>query len=36
MLVGFEQAMVFETENGDLVIRDLLLKDYPIFVRLAD
>ncbi|MCZ6675457.1 MAG: right-handed parallel beta-helix repeat-containing protein, partial [Verrucomicrobia bacterium] len=36
VLDGFEQEMVFETETGDLVIRNLLVKDYPIIVRLAD
>jgi hypothetical protein len=36
VLNGFEQELVFETETGDLVIRDLLVKDYPIFVRLEN
>ncbi len=33
---GFEQELVFETENGDLVIRDLLVRDYPILLRLIE
>jgi hypothetical protein len=36
VLDGFEQELIFETGNGDLVIRNLLVKDYPIIVRLAD
>jgi hypothetical protein len=32
---GFEQEIVVEEENGDLVIRDLLIKDYPIIFRLT-
>ena len=35
VLHGFEQGMITETEGGNLVIRDLLVKDYPIFLRLA-
>ena len=33
---GFEQELNIETGAGDLVIRDLLVRDYPIFVRLTD
>jgi hypothetical protein len=33
---GFEQELVVETKNGDLVIRDLLIKNYPIIFRLGD
>ncbi len=33
ILNGFEQELVAETENGDLVIRNLLVKDYPIILR---
>jgi hypothetical protein len=36
VLAGFEQQLVAEDEAGDLVIRDLLIKDYPIFLRLSD
>jgi hypothetical protein len=32
---GFEQELITGTEGGDLVIRNLLVKDYPIIVRLA-
>ena len=35
VLHGFQQQMITSEENGDLVIRDLLLKDYPIILRLA-
>jgi hypothetical protein len=35
ILNGFEQALVTSTENGSLVIRDLLIKDYPIIIRLS-
>jgi hypothetical protein len=33
VLNGFEQELVTEAENGDLVIRNLLVKDYPIILR---
>jgi hypothetical protein len=36
VLNGPEQEMIFETENGNLVIRDLLVRDYPIILRLID
>jgi hypothetical protein len=32
-LYGFEQELNFETQNGNLVIRNLLVKDYPIIIR---
>ncbi|MBE0687376.1 MAG: hypothetical protein IH585_15400 [Anaerolineaceae bacterium] len=35
VLYGFEQELVSSNEDGDLVIRDFLLKDYPIFIRLS-
>ena len=31
---GFEQELITETGNGNLVVRDLLVKDYPIILRL--
>lgn len=34
VLEGFQQELVAERSGSDLVIRDLLVKDYPIFVRL--
>ena len=34
VLHGFEQELIAETENGNLVIRNLLVKDYPIILRL--
>jgi hypothetical protein len=34
VLLGFEQELSIETGNGSLVIRDLLVKDYPIILRL--
>jgi len=30
---GIEQELITSSENGDLVIRDFLLKDYPIILR---
>jgi dockerin type I repeat protein len=35
VLNGFEQELVAETENGNLVIRGFLVKDYPIFISIA-
>jgi len=35
VLDGFEQELNTETENGELVIRQLLVKDYPIILRLT-
>ena len=34
-IFGFEQQMIATVENGNLVVRDLLVKDYPIFLRLS-
>jgi hypothetical protein len=34
VLNGFEQELIAEAENGNLVIRNLLVKDYPIILRL--
>jgi len=36
VLHGFEQELILELENGDLVIRNFLIKDYPIILRLTD
>jgi hypothetical protein len=36
VLYGFEQELVTETENGDLIIRNLLIKDYPTIICLID
>ena len=36
VLHGFEQELIFEMVDGDLVIRDFLIKDYPIILRLVD
>jgi len=35
ILNGFDQELITSTENGDLIIRDLLIKDYPIIIRLS-
>ena len=35
VLFSFAQELVSSNENGDLVISDFLLKDYPIFIRLS-
>jgi len=36
VLNDFEQQLVTNIENGNLVIRNLLVKDYPIVIRLID
>jgi hypothetical protein len=36
VLHGFEQELIIEMENGNLVIRNFLIKDYPIILRLID
>ena len=35
VLNGIEQELMTEIEGGDLVIRNLLIRDYPIIVRLT-
>lgn len=35
ILHGFKQQMITSDEDGNLVIRDLLAKDYPIILRLT-
>lgn len=35
VLNGFEQRLITSDEGGNLVIRSLLVKDYPIILRLA-
>jgi len=35
VLIGFEQEMITSVEDGNLVIQDLLVKDYPIILRLT-
>jgi hypothetical protein len=35
VLNGFEQELTTSSENGDLLISDFLLKDYPIIIRLS-
>lgn len=36
VLHGFKQELITSTEDGNLVIRNLLVKDYPIILRLGD
>ena len=36
VLHSFEQELIPEMENGSLVIRNFLIKDYPIILRLVD
>ena len=36
VLHGFEQELVFEVNGEDTIVRDLLVKDYPILIRLSD
>lgn len=33
VLYGLEQELVTETENGSLVLRNLIIKDYPLLIR---
>jgi hypothetical protein len=35
VLNSLEQKLITSNENGDLIIRDLLIKDYPIVIRLS-
>ncbi|HTY22759.1 MAG TPA: hypothetical protein VMC85_06495, partial [Desulfomonilaceae bacterium] len=35
VLNGFEQGLMTSNENGSLMIRDLLIKDYPLVIRLS-
>jgi hypothetical protein len=35
ILNGFEQELIKTNENGSLIIKDFLIKDYPIIVRLS-
>lgn len=35
VLNGFQQEMITEVENGNLVIRNLMVKDYPIILSTA-
>jgi hypothetical protein len=36
VLNSLEQELVTETENGDLIISKLLVKDYPILIKFID
>lgn len=36
ILNSFEQKMITDVEDGTLVVRDLLVKDYPIILRFTD
>jgi hypothetical protein len=35
VLFNFEQELISSNENGDMVIPDFVIKDYPIFIRLS-
>jgi hypothetical protein len=35
VLHGIEQELVFEANDGNTIVRDLLVKDYPVFIRLS-
>jgi hypothetical protein len=35
ILYGFEQPIITSEEDGDLVIHDLLVKDYPVILRVG-
>ena len=36
VLYGFTQELITEEANGDLIIHDMLMKDYPILIHLSD
>jgi len=36
VLHSFEQELVFETDGEDTIVRDLLVKDYPLLIRITD
>jgi len=36
VLNGFEQELITSVEDGNLVIRNLFVRDYPIILRLSD
>lgn len=36
VLYGFQQQMITSTEDGNLVIRNLLVRDYPLILHLTD
>jgi len=36
VLHGFEQELIFEIDGEDTVIQDLLVRDYPLLIRLSD
>ncbi len=36
ILHGSEQELVFEIDENSTIVRDLLVKDYPILIRLSD
>ncbi len=36
VLNGFEQQFITSVENGNLVMRSLLVRDYPLILRLTD
>jgi len=35
VLNSFEQELIFGADNGSLVVRNLLVRDYPIILRLT-
>jgi hypothetical protein len=36
VLFGFRQELVYEVVNGDMIIQDMQIKDYPILIRLSE
>ena len=36
VLSGFEQELIFGVDGEDTIVHDLLVKDYPILIRLSD
>jgi len=35
VLNGLEQELISSNEDGDLIIRDIMIKDYPVIIRLS-
>ena len=36
VLNGFQQKLITEAEDGNLIIPNLLIKDYPIIIKFID
>ena len=36
VVLGYEQPLPSQEHDGDLIIEDLLVKDYPILLHIGD